>query len=584
MQIRNLYQIAVQCAENELARRIPFQVMDQTSEDYGGVYDDAVGFCPDQAGCAVGLVEWGCWAYCCPDSSRFNDGELCDRILLAIAFQGRKLRPSGFVDLRERNYDSPPDTAFACVDLGKALWSIRRWRKADRLDELESAILPVYRTCIAALADHGGFHTPNHRWVIVGALSQAQELYPDWDLRPVIDTYLAEGIDLNDAGLYSEKSFHYSAEINNRLLDFYFAFREDWILEKICTNCNGIIDMMNSDSTLLTNISIRQDNGKKLYPVNFVNSFFAIGHLCGQKRMFSAIATLLNVCGLGNGMNDRLYSREKFDCAILVFLFARNPEWIDEVIEAEPLSENYEKLFSDVGIWKWKNGELSVTAMTEQIGVLSVQYGDISIPEIGMHAPYFTAQKYTCAGIAPLEDGRGVAMRLEPTYGAGQELLMPGYWKPLNRPVPFQDLPYHNLAERTRLPRPDVAYDWTIEKRENGFDMTVKSVGGMDHVYAEVEFTINLPGTLITETGYEPIQTSRPYHLTGGYLTYRIGTYAVTIGPGSYGNTNVQRVIPQDKNVLKVIVSDVLPMDHTFEIRCFRLDGMAPEAYHSVLR
>ena len=44
MQIRNLYQIAVQCAENELARRIPFQVMDQTSEDYGGVYDDAVGF------------------------------------------------------------------------------------------------------------------------------------------------------------------------------------------------------------------------------------------------------------------------------------------------------------------------------------------------------------------------------------------------------------------------------------------------------------------------------------------------------------------------------------------------------------
>ncbi|MBQ1970508.1 MAG: chloride channel protein, partial [Paludibacteraceae bacterium] len=46
-------------------------------------------------------------------------------------------------------------------------------------------------------------------------------LYPDMNLRPVIDLYLAEGIDLNSAGLYSEKSFGYSAPINNHLLCFY---------------------------------------------------------------------------------------------------------------------------------------------------------------------------------------------------------------------------------------------------------------------------------------------------------------------------------------------------------------------------
>lgn len=568
MRFKDLYAASVELAEKELMKRLPYQVTDPDSADLGGVYDERLGRCSAQAGVTVGLVEWACWAYCCPDSSRFCDGELVERVRLAMDYQARNTRPSGFVDLCERNYDSPPDTAFACGWMGRAIWYTRCWKLASRAGELEEAIRPVYLRCVRALADHGGFHTPNHRWVIVGVLSQAQELYPELTLRPVIDSYLAEGIDLNDAGLYSEKSFGYSAEINNRLLDFWYAFREEWILDKILRNCNGIVDMMNADSTVLTNISLRQDNGLKFYPTNFIRCFYTLGHYRSAPRLFSAIATMLR---LG-----------RFDAPDLVYVFSREPGWIGEETEAEPLREDYEKLFRDVGIWKWKQGDLSVTAMTGQTGVLSFQFGDVSIPEIGMHAPYFTAQKYTCDTIEPTD--AGVTMLLQPTYGAGQELLMPGYWKTLGRPVPFEDLPYNNLAERTRIPRPDVAYRWTIERKPDGFDLVVASEGGMERVYAEVEFTINLPGVLITENGYEALQTSRAYQLRAGYVTFRSGLYAVTLGPGSFENNNVLLTIPQEKNVLKVIVSGALPMEHRFELRCFKLDGRAPEAYRSVLR
>ena len=126
--------------------------------------------------------------------------------------------------------------------------------------------------------------------------------------------------------------------------------------------------------------------------------------------------------------------------------------------------------------------------------------------------------------------------------------------------------------------------EMVLEKKENGIDLTVESVGGMDKVYTEVEFILNLPGILISDNGYDWLKESRVYQLNHGYLTYRIGTRAVTIGPGNFGNNNIDRVIPQDKNILKVVVGFSLPIKHTFEIRCFELDGLAPEKYREVLR
>ena len=46
----------------------------------------------------------------------------------------------------------------------------------------------------------GGFHTPNHRWVLSAALSLSLELFPDMDGLEVVEQYLAETIDINADG------------------------------------------------------------------------------------------------------------------------------------------------------------------------------------------------------------------------------------------------------------------------------------------------------------------------------------------------------------------------------------------------
>jgi hypothetical protein len=61
-----------------------------------------------------------------------------------------------------------------------------------------------------------GFHTPNHRRVIVGALAQAQFLFPEIKADAIIESYLAQGIDIDVEGAYLENSIGVYDTVTNR--------------------------------------------------------------------------------------------------------------------------------------------------------------------------------------------------------------------------------------------------------------------------------------------------------------------------------------------------------------------------------
>jgi hypothetical protein len=67
----------------------------------------------------------------------------------------------------------------------------------------------------------GGFHTPNHRWVVTGALMLGHKLFPDIEVASVVEAYIAEGIDIDEDGTYLERSIAVYDAVTNRSLAFY---------------------------------------------------------------------------------------------------------------------------------------------------------------------------------------------------------------------------------------------------------------------------------------------------------------------------------------------------------------------------
>jgi len=119
------------------------------------------------------------------------------------------------------NLRSPPDTAFVCETLetllrlaeaastASATASGERGRSAGAETEpLRAALDRITLFCdrAADMLAVSGVHTPNHRWVVCGALAQAYKRTGRAAYRERCLDWLGEGIDLDADGQFSERS------------------------------------------------------------------------------------------------------------------------------------------------------------------------------------------------------------------------------------------------------------------------------------------------------------------------------------------------------------------------------------------
>ncbi|MDP4502628.1 hypothetical protein [Nonomuraea turcica] len=192
-----------------------------------------------------------------------RDGRLLDHAA-RLAARLRELQGPGGLFTGGDNVDSPPDSAFSVNDLADALRLLRRdppgaaeHRLADLLDDLLTAVTP-------ALA-RGGVHTPNHRWEISAALARLHRLAPDRVLAERVGQWLAEGVDIDDDGLYSERSANYAAYVSNpSLLTIAEVFDRPDLVDAVERNLDATLDLLLPDGSVETVLSRRQDQRQPL--------------------------------------------------------------------------------------------------------------------------------------------------------------------------------------------------------------------------------------------------------------------------------------------------------------------------------
>lgn len=147
-----------------------------------------------------------------PDSTYFHDESLVAPIeALLTKVEDDQLDDGTFRS--GGNLHSPPDTAFLIEDMSVMVAGLRKDRH-PRSPAIAARLIAMMRKAGPTLAT-GGIHTPNHRWELSAALAKIDQVDPNPAYRARIDQWLAEGVDIDADGFYSERSSVYASEVSN---------------------------------------------------------------------------------------------------------------------------------------------------------------------------------------------------------------------------------------------------------------------------------------------------------------------------------------------------------------------------------
>ncbi len=155
------------------------------------------------------------------------------------------------------NVQSPPDSAFTVNDVCDA--HVLAAGAGPELGDVTAALAEIAGAASGSLLT-GGVHTPNHRWELCAALARLHRSFPDDRLLDRVEEWLAEGVDIDAEGLYSERSAVYASLVTNpSLLLLAEVLGRTDLLDAVERNLATTLDLIRPDGTVETVHSRRQD-------------------------------------------------------------------------------------------------------------------------------------------------------------------------------------------------------------------------------------------------------------------------------------------------------------------------------------
>lgn len=340
------------------------QVADAKSRYRGAIADGDGLYVP---GTAAGLCDGFATAYLCPQSRFHKSAAALERLQLAAGFVTRSLSADGNLYSPITNFNSPPDTAFAVKGLAPICLLARRSGATEILEVLE----PILRRWAASLTV-GGIHTPNHRWVVCAALAQLNELFPNPAYLRRIDQWLAEGIDLDSDGQWTERSsVTYNGVSNTALVIMADKLKRPELLDPVRRNLDSMVYLLHADGEAVTDFSRRQD-------------------LHERGKLYSYWYALLYLAAKLGEAKYGMMARQVRDAALPLSAALLEPAFLRPDIPADPLPDNYVREFPHNHVVRIRKGLQSITVLTRDSDrFLSFRHGDAVVEAVRFASAFF---------------------------------------------------------------------------------------------------------------------------------------------------------------------------------------------------
>lgn len=161
------------------------------------------------------------------------------------------------------NVQSPPDSAFTINDACDVHHLLLDAAAGSRLAGVRDALATIIRNATPPLLT-GGVHTPNHRWELSAALTRIHRSFPDRRLVDRVEEWLAEGVDIDADGYYSERSPNYATAVSNpSLLSIAEILDRPELRRAVERNLALTLALIHPDRTVESLPSRRQDQGTR---------------------------------------------------------------------------------------------------------------------------------------------------------------------------------------------------------------------------------------------------------------------------------------------------------------------------------
>lgn len=381
-----------------------------TTGRWAGAVPDSTGLY--LAGSCGGVINVCTASYVHKDSRFHGDPRVKAAIRLAAEHLARVQTADGNIDLETTNFNSPPDTGFVVWNVAEAASVARRFQAAD----IEDVLWPFLTRAGAGMAK-GGVHTPNHRWVICSALAQIHALRPDPSYLKRIDQWLAEGIDIDEDGQFTERSTTiYNTVCDRSLVVMATRLNRPELFEPVRRNLDSMMYLVHPGYEVVTEISRRQDLNQRGSMGRYWYPLAAVG-LHDRNGMFWGLAKQL----------------ERENAALSTLL--DNPELSGPGPAPQPVPEDYARHFRALGLVRLRHGATSASILLDGTSrFFTLRQGDAVIEAIRFCSAFFGKGQFVPTSWAKEGDSWVMRQNLEgPYYQPLDAKVAAGQWGEVRR-------------------------------------------------------------------------------------------------------------------------------------------------------
>ncbi|MBQ8497511.1 MAG: hypothetical protein IJ489_08675 [Clostridia bacterium] len=329
-----------------------------------------------EPGCVFGLVERAVLLYLCPDSIYYQKSEVLEYIRLICISGEEGIHEDGTNDLLVSNYRQPEYFGIPGICNAYRMMNAIPQKTEEEAKLTEMIYHLMERISGGLLAS--GFHTPNHRWVHTAALYWMYNTLREKDERflSLARKYLAEKIDIDENGEFSERSAGmYSAVSDRALCDIAIEADMPELFALVKRNLRLVYRFIEKGSLIFTQNSRRKDKGEVGSDTLF--DFDRYTDICLTAYANTHDAEFLQI--LKSAMDKRI-GNEPIYSPFRIYM--RYPELKDLCVDFSvllPIEEEFHMFLPKSGIVRAKEKGIVYSILARNPDFLHITVGSISI-------------------------------------------------------------------------------------------------------------------------------------------------------------------------------------------------------------